>query len=547
MSVITATILSAGKKMDPTFEVVSIDITKEVNRIPYARLVLIDGDAAQQMFAISNDKFFEPGKLIEIKLRYEEDASSEATVFKGIVVTHGVEADSHGSLLTIELKDTAVKLTAVRKSMVYLDKSDDKVIGQIIADSGLKKGKIATMQPVHPQLVQYYCTDWDFLLSRADANGMLTTIEDEAISVSEIALSGSVKATFEYGISEIYSFEIEADGQQQVTAVESISWDVKQQKLSKATKAKDLTLTQGNLKAKTIAGAVGLDTQTLTNPVPLDPKELEGWANGRLNKTRLSMITGRIGVPGVSSLKLLDMIEIAGVSDRFNGKTLITGIRHRVDMQGWQTDVQFGISGQDFAQQPYIKDQPAAGLLPAVNGLQIGIVAPFEEDPEKEYRVKVILPGIDEKAGMVWARLATPDAGLERGYFFRPEPDDEVIVGFFNDDPRQAVILGAMYSSKNKPPADMAKLEDKNIAKGFVTKTGTTISFTDDAKSILLIKTPEENSITLDDDAQSILIQDQHGNAITMSKDGIEIKSAKDVIIDASGNVEIKGSQVDIK
>ena len=534
--------------MDPTFEVVSIDITKEVNRIPYARLVLIDGDAAQQMFAISNDKFFEPGKLIEIKLRYEEDASSEATVFKGIVVTHGVEADSHGSLLTIELKDTAVKLTAVRKSMVYLDKSDDKVItGKLLPIMVSKKGKIAAMQPVHPQLVQYYCTDWDFLLSRADANGMLTTIEDEAISVSEIALSGSAKATFEYGISEIYSFEIEADGQQQVTAIESISWDVKQQKLSKATKAKDLTLTQGNLKAKTIAGAVGLDTQTLTNPVPLDPKELEGWANGRLNKTRLSMITGRIGVPGVSNLKLLDMIEIAGVSDRFNGKTLITGIRHRVDMQGWQTDVQFGISGKDFAQQPYIKDQPAAGLLPAVNGLQIGIVAPFEEDPDKEFRVKVILPGIDEKTGMIWARLATPDAGLERGYFFRPEPGDEVIVGFFNDDPRQAVILGAMYSSKNKPPADMAKLEDKNIAKGIVTKTGTTISFTDDAKSILLIKTPEENSITLDDDAQSILIQDQHGNAITMSQDGIKIKSAKDVIIDASGNVEITGSQVDIK
>ena len=51
----------------------------------------------------------------------------------------------------------------------------------------------------------------------------------------------------------------------------------------------------------------------------------------------------------------------------------------------------------------------------------------------------------------------------------------------------------------------------------------------------------------LDDDAQSIQVSDQHGNSITMTSDGIEIKSAKDVMIEASGNVEIKGQKVDVK
>jgi uncharacterized protein involved in type VI secretion and phage assembly len=175
------------------------------------------------------------------------------------------------------------------------------------------------------------------------------------------------------------------------------------------------------------------------------------------------------------------------------------------------------------------------------------VVGKFEADPDKEYRLKVILPGIDEKEGIVWARLATPDAGLERGYFFRPEPGDEVVVGFFNDDPRQAVVLGSLYSSKNKPPPDVAQLTDKNISKAIVTKTGTTIGFTDEDKSSVYIQTPETNTIVLDDNEQMIHIEDQHGNAITMSKDGIEIKSAKDLKIDASGNVEIKGSKVDVK
>ncbi len=259
------------------------------------------------------------------------------------------------------------------------------------------------------------------------------------------------------------------------------------------------------------------------------------------------MIRGRIAVPGYADIKPLEVIEVAGIGKRFNGVTLVTGIRHRVDQQGWQTDVQFGLSAERFAAQPNIVDAPAAGLLPAVNGLQIGVVGKFEEDPGKEFRVKVILPGIDEKEGVVWARLASPDAGKGRGYFFRPEPGDEVVVGFFNDDPRQAVILGAMYSSKNTPPAKVSKLTAENIDKAIVTKTGITIRFADDKKAALFIETPGKNKIVLNDDAQTVEISDQHGNAITMSKDGVEIKSAKDVTIDASGNVEIKGQKVDVK
>jgi uncharacterized protein involved in type VI secretion and phage assembly len=143
--------------------------------------------------------------------------------------------------------------------------------------------------------------------------------------------------------------------------------------------------------------------------------------------------------------------------------------------------------------------------------------------------------------------LASPDAGKERGYFFRPDPGDEVVVGFFNNDPRQAVILGSMYSSSNAPHMLVSQLTESNINKAIVTKKGATIRFVDDEESQVVIETPNQNIILLDDDAQIIQLADQHGNTITMSKSGIEIKSAKDLIIDSSGNVEIKGSKVDIK
>jgi phage protein D len=88
MSLVTVTVLSDSKVIDPTYELLSVHVNYEINRIPYAELVLFDGDAANHKFAISDASVFEPGKEIEIKLRYEDDSTSEKTVFKGLVVTH---------------------------------------------------------------------------------------------------------------------------------------------------------------------------------------------------------------------------------------------------------------------------------------------------------------------------------------------------------------------------------------------------------------------------------------------------------------------------
>jgi hypothetical protein len=93
----------------------------------------------------------------------------------------------------------------------------------------------------------------------------------------------------------------------------------------------------------------------------------------------------------------------------------------------------------------------------------------------------------------------------------------------------------------------MANNSDKNMAKGIVTRTGLTLAFLDDDKPAVFLKTPGSNSIIFDDADEMIQIADKHGNTITMSKDGIVLKSAKDFKIEASGNVEIKGAKVDVK
>jgi len=547
MSVVTVTVLSEDQTMNPEYELMSVDVLKEVNRIPSAELVILDGDAATQQFLISDAEFFAPGKQVEIKIRYEADAANEATIFKGLVTRHSVEANARGSLLRIDLKDEAVKLTHRRNSAVYTDMTDDKVISEIIDRNGLTAGTIDSTDVKHRQLVQYYCTDWDFMLSRADSNNLLVQVDDGAISFIKIAIDASTSHTITYGIDEVYRFEIEADAEYQLDSVESIGWSMKDHALSKPGKAADFALKQGNLKSADLAKMMGSEEVVLMNPVALDAQELQAWSDATLARSRLALLRGSISVAGQADIKPMNLIVLDGIGERFNGETLITGVRHRVDSDGWQTDIQFGLSPERFAQNLSIMDIPAAGLLPAVLGLQVGIVAQFDDDPDKELRVQVQLPGLGDTEQLIWARLATPDAGNERGFFFFPEVGDEVVVGFFNNDPRQAVILGAMFGSKNTLPAAIAPPDADNLEKGIVTRQGTTIKFTDDEKAKVSIETPEANTILLDDDAQSITLTDQHGNSIVLGANGIEIKSAKDIILDASGNIEIKGQAVDVQ
>lgn len=544
MSVVTATIKSEGKKLSMEYQLMNIEVSREINRIPTAELILLDGNPAKQEFTLSDEAFFEPGKEIEIQLRYEGGKGSSKAIFKGLVVRHNLEVNSQESFLSVEMKDKALGLTKGRNSAVFEKKADSDIIKSLISEGGAKAGKIAKTALKHPEIVQYYCSNWDFILSRADVNNLLVAVEDGEVSLHKIEIKGAAKHTFEYGITEIYGFEMEADASQQYASIASVAWDIKTQKLTKASKAKEFALAQSNLKGKSIASKFGGKEYQLTSPVQLDPKEIQAWADAKMTRTRMSFMRGVVTVPGDSGIKLMDVLELKGIGKRFNGKTLVTGIQHTVNQEGWQTHIQFGLPADPYSYTSHIVDAPAAGLLPAVQGLQIGLVDAFEEDKDaKEFRVRVILPGVDEKKGKIWARLASPDAGKARGYFFRPEKGDEVVLGFFNDDPRQAVILGALFSSKNVPPKGWEKLSKDNAFKGIVSKSGIKMEI-DDKDQKLSFETSAKQSIVLDEKKKSISISDLNKNTITLDDKGITIKSSDKLTIEAKGDLSLKGKKI---
>jgi Rhs element Vgr protein len=546
MTAVTATLLSGGEKIKGAYALLSIDVRRELNRVPRATLLLADGDAAEGRFPMSEAPHFEPGTEVEVRLRYEAQPDKEVALFKGPVVRHGIEAGPEGSLLRVELYDKAVKLTQGRRSAVFSDQTEEAMLGKVVEACGLTSD-FAETGVTHQQMVQFNATGWDFIVSRAEANGHWVLADEGKVStVDPKKHKPPATHPITYG-EDVYELEFEADARGQHKEVKASGWDPAQQKPTEPAQGAAFELAQVDFKEDALAAVAG-KTGLLSDPVPFAPGELQAWADARVIRSRMALLRGRLSRAGCADFKLLDGLEIRRVGGRFEGKTLITGICHRVDVDGWRTDLQFGLSARAFAQEEDIGEAPAAGLLPPAGGLHIGVVADFKEDQDKHFRVQVVLPGIDpKKEAAVWARLAAPDAGKNRGWFFRPEPGDEVVVGFFNDDPRQPVILGGLFSSKNVLPESVGAPAKENNTRAIVSRSGTTLGFIDDDKGSVFIEMKSGARLLIDDSAKSIELSDQNGNQLKMDENGITLKTGKDLKLQADGNVEIKGAKVDIK
>jgi Rhs element Vgr protein len=538
-SVVTHTILSSGTAVSAQYHLLSVVVNKEVNRIPTATLVYMDGEASKQSFELSSKADFEPGKEIEIKAGYRSD---EKTLFKGVVVKHAIKVRKDNAVLVVECKDKAFKMTVACKSKYALDTKDSDVFDEIIGTYGLEKDVKATTV-THKQIVQYNCTDWDFVLCRADANGMLCIANDGKLSVAPPELGGEAALTIQYGAT-VHELDAEIDARLQYKAVKGSVWNYTDQELSSDTEAEDPGVPEaGNLSADTLADVAGEDGFTLYHSGKLETPELQAWVNAALLKHRLAKVRGRVTTDGTADVLPGQLIELKGVGERFEGKLFVTGIRQELLEGQWQTTFQFGINPQWFAQAFNVQQPLSGGLLPAIQGLHIGLVTQLADDPDGEDRILVKIPVINNEEDGIWCRVATLDAGEKRGTFFRPEIGDEVIVGFINNDPRHAVVLGMLNSSAK--PAPLTATDD-NHEKGYVSRSEMKMIFNDDVKSFTL-ETPGGNKVVITEEDKKIHLEDQNGNKITMNEDGVTIDSIKDIILKAAGDIKAEGVNLEAK
>lgn len=521
-----------GQPVGREHHLAGVYVTKAVNRISAARLVYLDGSASASDFPLSNTATFVPGAEVEI---LAGSGGNPMSLFKGVVVRQGIKVRDHAaSQLVVECRHKAAKLTVGAKNAFFLAQTDSDIISALF-DAAHVGADVEATSVSHAQQVQFRSSDWDFVLTRAEANGKLVFTNDDRVAVRAPRLSGRPACTLLFGAT-ILELDAEIDARSQYASVKSLTWDPAQQAVLEKEAADPRIAGPGNLSTGDLASVAALPSFELRHAA-LAGDEAQAWADAQWMKSKLSKVNGRAKCEGIATVNPGDLVELAGVGDRYNGTVFVTGVRHDFDLvQGWKTHLQFGSVDKWSAEEREVSTPRAAALLPAVNGLQIGKVA-SNEDPDGEHRVRVRLPLVNDHADGVWARVASLDAGDQRGFFFRPEIGDEVVVGFLEDDPRRAVILGMLHSSAKAAPLQGS---DDNHEKEYRSRSGMRLYFNDD-KKIALLETPAGNRMTLSEDAQGVKLEDQNGNKIELTPSGIKIESAQALELKAGTELKMQG------
>jgi Rhs element Vgr protein len=528
---IRSTVKINGAVLSDSFGISEINVYHAINQISYAELTIVGEDPSNASLPSQDGTTFIPGSPITVTVGY--DSNAEVLIFDGVIVQQGVEIAKKTPLkLTLLCKHKLVTATYNRKDEEFHDKTDSKIISTILTAYGVT-ASVDSTSITYEVLLQKLATDWDFVCSRAQYNGFFITMDGTSVNVKKPVFTSSSVLTIAYGIS-IINFKGEVSAERQPPTLDASGWDIKTMALIKSDAAEPSLNSQGNLTPKTLSGKLSQTKLSLVSNTLMTTANLKAWADGILLKLRLAAIRGEVTYIGNSVAKTGDIITFEGVGGKFNGSAFVSAVTHKIKPKGgWETTVQFGLDDSFVHEKMNVNYPSATGQLPAISGLQIGKVKQLSKDPQSLNRILVLLQtNATTKTGF-WARYANFYATSGAGAGFLPEVDDEVVVGFLENDPRNPVVLGSLYG-KNAPanvPAD-----DKNFIKEIQTKAKLKINF-DDENKIITITTPGKNLITFDDKAKQISINDQNKNTIVMSSTGIAFTSDKDIKLTAKGSI----------
>ena len=153
-----------------------------------------------------------------------------------------------------------------------------------------------------------------------------------------------------------------------------------------------------------------------------------------------------------------------------------------------------------------------------IPGVVVAIVK-STEDPAGEGRIELEFPWLPDAHRSAFAPVAAPLAGKERGFFFMPEPEDEVLVAFEHGDFDHPFILGYLWNGVDKPP------RDQTSTRVLVTPGGHTLEFEDEAGSRkITLTSAASHTIAIDDAAQTITVKTAGSQQIVLSDADLSIE-----------------------
>ena len=189
MGIPSCSVIVGGKDVGAKYGLKSIVVSKEINKVSKARIIILDGNPSDETFEASASKDFDPDKTISIKMGYDQVNS---VVFEGVIESHsvnlktGYQNNPEKSLLTIECVDKSIKLTNTYTNEIYEDIKESEIIKTLLNNVTGLSSNVEDINFSHDFFSKYNNNDWEFILERALMNGMILVNSNNTLNYSEI-------------------------------------------------------------------------------------------------------------------------------------------------------------------------------------------------------------------------------------------------------------------------------------------------------------------------------------------------------------------------
>jgi len=483
------------------------------------------------------------GKPVEIAAQ-PEGGGQRQPIFKGEITA--LEPDfGEGTMLTLVIRgyDRSHRLHRGTQSKAYQNVSDSDLASKIAQEVGLSAQVDATSE-VYPHLIQRNQTHFDFLCERARRIGYECYVEDRALHFKRPGSNGNT-LELEWG-RQLQSFRPRLTLTEQVDEVSVKGWD------PKAKQAIVGQASQGNAEpkigerqsgAQLASSAFSNAKRAVVNRCVNSQAEADAMAQAVLDEISGAYIEAEGECYGTPELRAGKVIKLTSLGQRFSGEYFVTAARQVYRASGYRT--QFSIHGR----RPetlfsLIESKPEHANNQQFLAPTVGIVT-NNKDPEERGRVKVKFPWLADDVESDWARIVSPDAGAERGFFWLPEVNDEVLVAFEHGDINHPYVLGGVWNGEDKPPLAPSEAvgSDGKVNQRIIQSRSGHLILLDDkqgAEKITIKDKTGNNEITIDSTANSLTIKIDQGGVSIESKGPVSVKST-------SGDLTFEGMNISLK
>ena len=292
-----------------------------------------DPDHAAGGYLYFDRKSIDFGKSFKVKF-------GDQDVFDGRIMALEARFPIGGAPeLEVLAEDRFQDLRMTRRTRSWSDMSDADVFRRIAQDHSLQ-AQINLNGLTHKVLAQVNQSDLAFLRDRA-------RVLDGEVWVSGSSLfakprrdrkAESLQLTYQ---TELREFKVMADLSQQNTGTTVSGWDVAgksaiQHEATDSTLSNELGQLQSG--AAIMQSALGQRKQSVVHSMPFTQQEVRAEAEAYFKLAARRFVVGRGVSEADGRLKVGNEVDLAGLGPLFNGKYVLTEVRHVFDGRGARTE-----------------------------------------------------------------------------------------------------------------------------------------------------------------------------------------------------------------